>query len=48
MNVERNVLVNEDFGGKERLVGSNYRSRVFALEKSTLLVLEMNFVYYWL
>jgi hypothetical protein len=31
MNADRNILVNEDFGGKERLIGTNYRSRVFAL-----------------
>ena len=47
-NLHRRIDANAEFGGRERLVGSMCHNRVFSLEPSTLLVIEMNFLFYWL
>ena len=47
-NIERKVDPNTAFGARERLSGPNCRNRVFALESSTLLIVEMSFLFYWL
>jgi len=38
-NITRTVLINEEFGGKERLNGRFFKNRVISLEKSTLFII---------
>lgn len=40
--------MNEEFGGKERLNGRFYKNRVVSMEKTTLFIVEMSFLFYWL
>ena len=47
-NITRTVLINEEFGGKERLNGRFFKNRVISLEKSTLFIIEISFLFYWL
>lgn len=46
--MEKSILINEEFGGKERLNGRFYKNRVVSMEKTTLFIVEMSFLFYWL
>ena len=46
--IERNLGINEEYGARERLLTPVCRNKVAALEKSTLLVVEMSLLFYWL
>lgn len=46
--MEKSILINEEFGGKERLNGKFYKNRVVSMEKTTLFIVEMAFLFYWL
>ena len=47
-NLERNIGINEEYGARQRLLTKNYRNRAAALETTTLLVIEISFLFYWL
>lgn len=47
-NLAKEVKTNESFGGRERLKGTSYKNRVVALERTTIMVIEMPFLFYWL